>query len=257
MKNVRDMKKKNAFLVLGLLSCLHASARLPFVAEGKVWNCKMTTGIIYSYEMKGDTLIGAENYEKVLICDMDTYQDTKLHYFAAVRETEDAVYIVRQGSEIEELLYDLAPGEKVINHPNGQIYKLFSSTLTYVHQSVRRIDTFNYGIHVAEDDIDAWATALVRYAEGVGMERDPFFGRSGYNVSCYEQGQCIFELDDFYNIVSVPDEVTVGLPNELVGRSEFMSKSALPVSDLLGRRIVGTRSKGVSVENGRKVLVAK
>lgn len=86
-----------AVLAIIILESMNATAQewdheyVPFVEEGKVWNCSVRTPevgideINCIFTMKGDTVIGENHYKNVFCQFREYFGDDKQHYYCAVR----------------------------------------------------------------------------------------------------------------------------------------------------------------------------
>ena len=87
----------------------------PMVVEGKVWNMiqtnydwsmeggNQTTYVPFSYELRGDTIVGDMRGLKLYRCFSD-YE----YYYGMMNETEKKVYMVKAGTTEPTLLYDFS-----------------------------------------------------------------------------------------------------------------------------------------------------
>ena len=63
--------------------------------------------LYYSYIIEGDTAcVWGDNYKKVWIIDEYQFGDAERHYFGAVRQEGDYVYLLEKDSKLEYMLYD-------------------------------------------------------------------------------------------------------------------------------------------------------
>ena len=100
--------------IIVLLSCLlpaMAGHRYhTFCGDDREW-CVEEDGKEVIYLMKGDTLMGGQQYKIVTAKEYDgSYIHETVRYFAAVREENRKVYIVYSGSDQETMLYDFSLG---------------------------------------------------------------------------------------------------------------------------------------------------
>lgn len=190
-------------VMAGMLEIHSQETALPFVKEGKVWNCQADeiAPRSYSYVIEGDTVYArtGEWYKKVWVEDEQVYGDKQRHYFGAVRQEGDYVYLLPRDAAKEQLLYDFGIRQGgILSYPYGEdvFYLSFqSASEETVNGTAKRVVSFN-------PYFDSWDDTrvfeVVKCYEGIGFEKDPFDVAGGYGkgshqlVSCIEDGACIY-----------------------------------------------------------------
>ena len=237
---------------LGFLSTTNAYAgdetdRPAFVKEGKTWNClQPANGGTCTYVITGDTVIGGTTYKKVLCQDRWEYKDEGRHYFAAVREQGRQVFMVNGGQDQEYMLYDFIP--------EG------TATLTYEWQGwqaeraggvpcwIRGVSHNYFVVYpIIIDSADQMPLALF-WIDGIGSVNGPFSvgNERKTTLSCYEEGQLIYEYEDFYHLQD---------PNGIMQVEDANTTRLVPTYDLQGRRLTAKPARGLYIEQGRKRVV--
>ena len=230
---------------------------VPFVEEGKVWNCKSTGFEIYKkqpidcvFTMRGDTLIGGKNYKKVL-CEYEKFYGDKLqHYYCAVREEAYQVFFVEGDSATEELLYDFSsPKETLIMY--------------YADSLIARTDGYHLVFCPSKQylyDLCLVVNGEVKrpylygsWIEGAGAyDSNPFAiilnvktSQNKLDIivdSCIKDDKCYFHNDWLL--------ATTAISNKTIEEQSFNNG----IYDLQGRPIQGSPKHGVYIQNGKKVM---
>ena len=229
---------------------------VPFVEEGKVWNCS-TSGVEIPeinffdcvFTMSGDTLIGEHNYKKVL-CEYEKFYGDKLqHYYCAVREEEHHVFLIEGDSTKEKLLYDFS-------NPLDTIIQSYADC-QYARCAWMRTDGVPTGQYefplfkLINGEINIYY-GLGFWMEGVGiLYGNPFefvleksnhkFPNDIYVVSCKKGDKLYFDL-----------EWTVAPTSASVPQTQVSTSDKF--FDLQGRSIQGSPKHGMYIQNGKKVM---
>ena len=184
---------------------------VPFVEEGKVWNCNNTdcadAGVVdFVFTMRGDTLIGENIYKKVL-CQYEKYfGDNEQHYYCAVREEAYHVYLVEAETKEEKLIYDFShPKDKLILSYDGKEFERMPGThvdLAYWPSKLLCFPLYPLNDTSGEALDFSWG-----WMEGVGIpfgnpfagglninKTDPLFGKTNV-VTCIKDGKCLFDFE--------------------------------------------------------------
>ena len=227
---------------------------IPFVEEGKVWNCNNTddadAGVIdFVFTLRGDTLIGDNIYKKVLCQYEKYYGDDKQHYYCAVREKEYRVYLVEAETKDEKLIYDFSrPKDKLMLSYDGQEFaRMPGSHVDIAFWPSKQLCFPLYDTSGEAIDI-SWG-----WMEGVGFPfGNPFAGGLNINktdplfgfiivVTCIKDGECLYDFDWLLQ------------PTIIQETEKSVPKGS--IYDLSGRRVQGTPKKGVYIQNGKKYVV--
>ena len=153
----------------------------PFAKEGKVWeNSTMR------YELKGDTAINGKTFKRVFL----TEKGKETMYWAAVRDEGMKVYMVKDGSTSETLLYDFGiVGEDEID------YGAMSAVITGTYYSKTNAGE-TYKVLAGHNHIngsDMQMSLSIDWVDGIGNTSGPFDPASDSGeFTCYEDGICVF-----------------------------------------------------------------
>lgn len=254
-KNKKDVLMKLfvfAFLALFGVSALHAQGHdLDFVKEGKTWNCWTDEGVphAYSYTIEGDTtnIRTGEWYKKVWLVDEQIYGDTGFHYFGAVRQEGDYVYLLEKNATREYMLYDFGIRQGgILAYPYEEdvfYLRFHSSGDEVVNEITRRVVRFNPYFD-SWDDVRVFQVETL--IEGIGYTNDPFCIVNGFAhgshllVSCLEEGVCIYGDDTPAGISVIP--------------SETKSNKQNSVYDLQGRQLSSEPTIGLYIKDGKVMI---
>ena len=229
---------------------------VPFVEEGKVWNCECLMGedtgfrnIDCVFTMNGDTLIGEHNYKKVL-CEYEKFYGDKLqHYYCAVREEEHQVFLIEGNSTKENLLYDFSnPLDTVIrSYADCQYARCASIHIDGVPTNLYEFPLFK----LINGEINIYY-GLGFLMEGVGiLDGNPF---------CFLLDESESILQSRLSIVSCMKGDTCYFDGEWMIFPTSARNPQMQVStsdklfDLQGRPIQGSPKHGVYIQNGKKVM---
>ena len=230
---------------------------VPFVEEGKVWNCISVTSpdtdegtVNCIFTMSGDTIIGENLYKKVVCLHEDYYGDKDQHYYCAVREEAYRVFVVGAGAKEERPIYDFSyPQEIVI-----LIYDEHDLTrASGYHNTFFPTKQLSFPVYYGEQ-ID-YRYFRGDWIEGVGIYTgNPFVGGLHFNepdqlfdhpivvVSCINGDKVLFELEWMEEPASLKEMI-----------SNKTTEGGL--YDIQGRRVKGTPKKGVYIQNGKAVVI--
>lgn len=180
----------------------------PYVKQHKQWNYgeqiynedEDTVGwrIKFSYLIEGDTLINGQGYNKLLAKDAQTYGDEEWHYVGAVREALMKVFFVRNETKTEERVYDFGvqTGNKIkwddVLWDVGYCTEIRETT----HDFSSRVISLT-GISGGKWN-EEYIAVCAEWWEGIGCcgGYNPFnWKRTSQLISCYEDGQCVFDID--------------------------------------------------------------
>lgn len=152
------------------------SGKYPFVKEGKKWITTWAT-----YQMEGDTIIGAKSYKKLLKKRTDVERD----YIAAIRQNGGQVYAIKHCEKKEVLLYDfsLEPGDKYFWPDGNDFYRIESKIpMEDGRMKMTMFLPLVLGVYY--------------WIEGVGDLEGPFMGigeNTGIINECIEDGKHIYK----------------------------------------------------------------
>ena len=195
---------------------LELNAYHPLLKTGKVWHeyAEDVTGNYheeYVYYIDSQTVIDGETwfnvYVKTPVGDDNDFLPIGGSYYTRLQEKDGKIY------ENNCLLYDfnLNPGDYIINDDHIKVYATKRDNVivnghSFPRTTIRRDeyrDGFMYG---------SWTTYWV---EGVGGSDGLIFGGgtewAGFSstnrgvIACYEDGNCFFKEENFYEPVSFPD----------------------------------------------------
>lgn len=181
---------------------------VPFVEEGKLWNCNNTdytdAGVVdFVFTIRGDTLIGENIYKKVL-CQYEKYfGDNEQHYYCAVRENKYRVYLVEADTKDEKLIYDFShPKDMLMLSYNGQKFARMPGThVNLAYWPSKQLCFPLYDTSGKAIDFDwGWMEGVGTpfgnpFAGGLNIYKtDPLFGIINV-VTCIKDGKCLFDFD--------------------------------------------------------------
>ena len=261
-KKTRTMKeiKITALLVFFFFGNVKAMAQewdheyIPFVEDGKIWNCCAHTPevgvdeINCIFTMKGDTLIDENHYKKVFCQFKEYYGDDKQHYYCAVREESYRVFIIAAETNMEKLLYDFShPQESLILSYDD--YK-FARGIGY-HNKYIPTRQMSFWLYSTKDGMN-YDHQLDNWIEGVGfINVNPFTCKLicdkpslGYPI---EVISCVNEGDYFFYIYWFEDHSAI--------KNTLKSVTNALIYDLQGRRLSGQPTKGIYIQNGTKIVI--
>ena len=223
---------------------------VPFVEEGKVWNyvlhyvtqdfqfmtCESQTWI------DGDTIIDGRTCYRV--CTTDCYESGAERSVRYMYEEEGRVYQMASHSAI--ILYDFS-----LDETTGLTDDILHSGWCPEDCQVSKTDTVFVKGHYRKRIHFSWADWC--WVEGIGSTANlnqPFGnpvsdGKRYEFVSCYMDGECLFEKDDFY-----APGVTDGIQ-----KYERAVHQEGEIYDLQGRRLQAEPAKGLYIRGGKKYLV--
>lgn len=257
---------KKIYLLYFLLLPLTAFAQAdyhPFLTEGKRWNYEYehvnlwenyhTTENV-SYVIEGDMVIDGKTYKKLYYGTSDeqfSSLDDKV-FHRALREEGKKVYMYDETAG-DILLFDfgMQPGESYeISSPKvEQPVSLKLETLKQMTFHGREFTFMQYKWN--------WGT-VPSIVESVGIENfgwdiiDVFIERptSGiYDIkhfkSCYEDGECIFTEEDFYNTDDISNSTITSTDSNMADDAIY---------DLQGRQLNAVPEHGIYICNGKKVI---
>jgi len=277
------MKDRVIFVWLMTIMCISAMAQTanleyrPFAENGKVWEAQVS-GImenLYGNQIDSDTLINGESWMKVY--NYVGFPDFGSTYYASIRDVGNKVYAIAKGSKRPRLLYDfsLKKGDIVKCGVEGNAFGCLldkneqPDTLLgfpfMAYLRVENVDTIEARglLHRrfiltmldayreffrSEDGI---LTGNIVWIEGVGSGAGPFSPwiplppRDSYLQSCMLNKVCLFGYPDFY------EDYTTGS----VSITRSRSNSPIVPYDLQGRQLAQKPTKGVYIQDGKKVVV--
>lgn len=260
--------------LLTLLITLGVSAQSeesyhPLLKEGKTWNYQEYYHNVWndeewtkdvSYVINGTTEIDGKTYYK-----MYRISEEGTEYYSALREEDRKVWQY-SSDEGDKLIYDfnMSVGDSYVPNDHDSrnpVFKLVAIKPVQVHDVV--LDVYHYAEWIQPffpsfpELVDVIPRPIV---EGVGCEEGWELGRLFWQyptdgiihrenfISCYEDGGCIFTNEDFDNLPVITQEPDYVLSVE-DGKVDY------PLYDFQGRRLTGKTTKGVYIQNGKKVMV--
>ena len=267
-----------AFILSGLgtsnvMAQEERSEYVPFVEEGKAWYC----GYFHSYDnifpvtpedlegegidciftMRGDTQISRKDYKKVYCQYKEYYGDEEQHYYCAVREEDYRVFIVENGTTEEKLLYDFShPIEPItLTYDNFKFARNGGKRRPYFLPGQQEYWIYKY----SGDEID-YPNVFNVWIDGVGSPignpfvfktsslslSEPLLGKELIVRTCMKGNQYIFA----YYWMGTPIESASIESRKYIDNSQKESH----LYDLQGRRLTGKPTKGLYIQNGRKVI---
>ena len=261
-----------AFMALFGSSAIYAQdpdPDLAFVKEGKVWNCRANytndpNFYYYSYILESDTTISryGKEYKKVWLVDEHQFGDTERHYFGAVRQEGDYVYLIEKDTKREYMLYDFGirkggilafPFENTVLPEEEKDDVFYLQYMDAGDREINGITRTTVGFIPYLESAGIWASGWdwLVFLEGIGVEYgDPFCMTKntpfviGHNelASCYEGDTCIYYVD-YLNDISGTKADAQGDGKDKDG-----------IYDLQGRRLPSVPAKGIYIKDGKVVV---
>jgi len=229
---------------------------VPFVEEGKVWNCNNTDyadlGIVdFVFTMRGDTLIGENIYKKVFCQYEKYYGDDEHHYYCAVRENEYHVYLVEPETKEEKLIYDFSHPKDtlILSNYDHKVARMAGTRMDYWPSKQLIFNVFGisgdeiryqYFVDVWIEGVGSWGSNPFA-AKTTSPKPDPIFGSYYVVVSCIIDEKCLFDYD------------WMVIPSSVQETEKSIPKGS--IYDLSGRKVQGKPQKGVYIQNGKKVVI--
>ena len=253
----------------------------PMLAEGKVWNIRLDEGGLleviegqiyryrqttyYSLSISGDTVVGDKTYKKMFR--RPTTVLRKYYAPAEMAGKEETFDLTgectlwhelwrEEGQKVyaflydkEELRYDFSAEPGMMVNVSSVLTDILSiDDISLYGKNLRR---FHIAMHDYQDQYDrVWI-------EGVGHPDGPFRvwglevndGRSYQLLSCYEDGECIYSVEEYKK-----QESTLSIHNRPISEPSTYPRN-VPLFDLQGRRLTSKPTqKGVYIQNGRKKI---
>ena len=211
------------------------------------------------FTMSGDTEINGKTYKKVYCQFKEYYGDEEQHYYCAVREEGYRVYIVEEEATEEQLIYDFSHW--------GENVTLTYNDLKYGRDGGKRRERFLPGQveftvckYIGEDLDLSYGAGVWVVGVGAAIENpfafeslyilydEPRFGKHISVYTCMKDGKYVY-IDDWRAshgspITAIEDRINI----------DNSSKSS-HLYDLQGRRLSTQPTKGVYIQNGKKVVI--
>ena len=229
----------------------------PFVEEGKVWYCHAALPFntnVHSIDciltLRGDTLIADQTYKKVL-CQYEMYYgDKEQHYFCGVREEAYKVFLMESDTQEEKLLCDFSQPKDTLffSRPEYEFARLPERHYSRYPDNMFRYDLCSIIDGKANRSYD-WG----HWVESVGyVYSNPFeckFRREEGRklqppvavLTCMIGDKCLYYHDWDAEPHGI-DETTI------------TSTSNETLFDLQGRPLSTPPSRGMYIQNGKKVI---
>ena len=246
---------------------------VPFVEDGKTWFCShghlvdlqqpLVTpedptgiGVDCIFTIHGDTLLGEIPYKKVTCQYEEYYGDKNQHYYCAVRENSYQVFIVEQGTTDEILLCNFSNPKEIltIERHNQKFPRLPGS-----HPSSCPTRQYNYWLCAYNNDGEVdYTTGYGQWFEGAGYvsgnpfaieydDNKPTFGKPIFVISCMRDNAFVYQLQWMATPIG-----TRFLYGVTISDSSLQSSQ---IFDLHGHRLAQKPTKGVYIQDGKKVAV--
>lgn len=255
--------KRTTFIAICLVLVSLASAQdyRPMLKDGRTWNSYSTNGY---YEGKmvesicGDSIIDGEKWYKLYLTMREWNTDTivgKPGLEGFLREQDRQVfYLNRYG--YKQLLYDfnLNTGDTWYeisgSHETERIIVSGTDTITSEGFTYRRFNLNAILWMNAEEPLYHYNNGY--WTEGIGcskglLKTTGWFNPGGVTklISCYDGDICIFKAD------AIDDSGTVSIDKPI----QLGAVKLGVIHDLQGCRLTGKPTKGIYIQNGKKVVV--
>jgi len=223
---------------------------VPLLKHRRSWiTHDATSGKDIMQIVQGDTIFPEERtryfdylYRKVYCVDRQKYGDEEPHYYGAMREEGEKVYLIPNGKEKDDrvLLFDfgLMVGEKVV--VAGSAVKVTESdSIISEGRKYHRLT-----LHLMEDGKDTGRTC--HWTEGIGSESGlllPLSWDSADNLGLVvnDDNTCIYDKNG----------IVTTMGKQAIRRISSTSQ----IIDLQGRLMDGQPRKGIYIQDGKKTLV--
>lgn len=225
------MKKLLSIIMIMMVSSsLYAINKNKFIENYKTWECKANNDQ-YSYVISGDTTINGEQYSKLYCSYYRKYKDLNNHYFAAIRQQGDSIYIYYNNAKSEILLYNFNMHEPI--NVGGWQISLFSGLTSIT------VGTREYCFQkVTMSDGDLMPTTLFYQLVNIGFKGDPFdiseWGDGDISLERVTVNDFVlFDRNEFENILLTTDFKYVPLVREGVQWTYYQdSMFGLPIEQI-------------------------
>ena len=253
--------------LLNVSSALSVGAQvttLPLVEEGRTWHVaslcpieepkpgaepmnffrdlqgRPCIGSPYEYVLRGDTIIKGRNYKKLMRTD-----DSR--FIAGLRQDGNQVYrFDGNGPEYPVFDFDLKPGD-VISNPYGDLDRMCVKQVDTI--SIHGIKRKRLTMWTYSEDIEVMDHLADIWVEGVGCMNGPNFpfwwaaiGNQVLLLDCCQDGQQLITTND----------IVANIINGITTATYFHHAPA--IYNLHGHRLTGKPTKGVYIEDGRKMV---
>ena len=229
---------------------------VPFVEEGKVWNCYTFANNDYNnkpgdciFTICGDTVICERAYKKVF-CEYEQYYgDKNAHYYCAVREESYQVFFVESETQEEKLICDFNSPKNILyfSRPDRQYARIGGKRI-----SGSPTEQLEFTLCAVKEEKVSYSYVYGTWVEGVGSLANPFSCELYVDEvklvprihvgTCWKGETCVFNQD----WLAVPaDKVNTLKRNDSPNERLF---------DLQGRRLNAEPKHGVYIKNGKKVV---
>lgn len=206
----------------------------------------------------GDTIVDGHRAKKLLRGNSDGVPYEPPHYSIGLEE-DGVIYKYGSHRDMSDSIgfypimdFNLHIGDSIFyNSPLMGALFLFE---------VVNEETINVcGIERRKLTLESMSHHVGYWVEGIGANTEDFYMIIGFPqttceayfygmVKCFQDGECIFTVDDFNASVDGVRDVKVSCPDG----KDASDKS---LYDLSGRKVTGTPRRGIYIKGGRKVLV--
>jgi len=262
-----SIMKKRCFLCLLLLSLVSGKTFAgndyhPMVAEGKQW--LMTGETVkahydFVYYVSGDTVFDGNEYKKLYMkvtISQLTGEDGRMEevsssspaLYACLQESDGRVYMLKNGERTVLYDFNLAAGD--IAFDTDRLTLSVTKVDTVSVNGIKRKRLWMKETYKTYDT----GSRTGYWVEGIGSNYglEESHGWDGIPMSvlseCYENAILLFSASDF-DAPAWSGGVATSLSDRIIPPS-----SAAVTYDLQGRRVIGSRTKGVYIQDGKKMV---
>jgi hypothetical protein len=239
------------FLLCFVQTSVFAQTINPFVQDGKVWTYDATNFIYYweeTYSLEGDTLINSHKCLKLYFTCQFYHQD-HLYKGAIFEKKNGKVYFIATGSTKPVLLYDFScepgtiikVGEFELRIIERKLAKYRGEYLNYFDYSLLENEYYPFQGIEGIGFLGGGLTCLIDGYTPVNT------GGSRFIRTCTVNDEIVFDADEYFKTAQIVTDI--GKP--LVQPSD----KAKNLYDLQGRRLSDKPSRGIYIEDGKKIVI--
>ena len=253
--------------------------KFSFIKQGKVWYCARPIPVIdyntnpitetyinniFSYEIKGDTIIDEKNYAKLYMRGMDVYTadyigkyDDVVTLNCFLLEKDKKVFKRLEGRDYDEMIYDFSLDVNDVFVSSGMDIVTWECHLESIsYKQIQGIERYLFNFLCYE----SWEGSMydepfkfyITQIEGIGDVVHPFNYFTEYHLnapthtkllSCYEGDCCIFKSEDFDDFIA-----------DIKNTTNRYQKGNETIYDLSGKVLNLEPFHGIYIKDGRKYV---
>ena len=213
---------------------------LPFVEAGKVWNYASNTGG-FSEFLQGDTIVNGKHCLKWYVTN-GGFADNggKAVLYGVMYEEDGKVYAIKNGTDNPWMLYDFnwSVGDGIgIDYGYGEAVIL--SVQKNVYEGIeRRVYEAGFSPDIPERVEGIWIEGIGSVWGMTTLIVNP--GNSVYLINCTRNGKILYQ--------------SLEVPNTKIDAVHHTPHRPSSLFDLQGRPLSTPPSRGLYIQNGKKVI---